>query len=138
MSTTTKVTWTDAMAFEAELNGHSFTLDANPEVGGQDRGPRPKGLLLVALAGCTGMDVVSLLKKMRLAWKDFRLELSAELSDQHPRVYTQIQLDYIFTGDALDKEKIEKAVALSQEKYCGVYAMLSKAVDIHTRILLNP
>ena len=138
MSTKTTVTWTDAMAFSAELNGHTFALDANSEFGGLDRGPQPKGLLLVALAGCTGMDVVSLLKKMRAEWQDFRMEVSGELSDEHPRVYTNIRLDYIFTGDTLNKEKIEKAVDLSQKKYCGVYAMLSKAAEIHPRILLNP
>jgi putative redox protein len=138
MTTKTTVAWTEGMAFEAELDGHTFALDASSDFGGRDRGPRPKGLLLVALAGCTGMDVVSLLNKMRVAWQDFRLEVSGDLSDQHPKVYDAIRLDYIFSGDALDREKIEKAVALSQEKYCGVYTMLSKAAVIHTQILLNP
>jgi putative redox protein len=126
------------MSFSADLNGHSISLDADSEFGGQDRGPRPKGLVLVALAGCTGMDVVSLLKKMRVSYDDFRIEVSGEQTDQHPKVYTDIHLDYIFSGKELDRGKIEKAVTLSQEKYCGAYTMLSKAAAIHTRILLNP
>jgi len=138
MTHTTRLTWTEGMSFSAELNGHSISLDADSDFGGRDRGPRPKGLVLVALAGCTGMDVVSLLKKMRVSYDDFRIDVSGEQTDQHPKVYTDIHLDYIFSGKELDRGKIEKAVTLSQEKYCGAYAMLSKAATMHTKILLNP
>ena len=74
MTHTTRLTWTEGMSFAAELNGHSISLDADSEFGGQERGPRPKGLVLVALGGCTGMDVVSLLKKMRVSYDDFRIK----------------------------------------------------------------
>jgi putative redox protein len=121
---------TGGMAFEVEQDGHSFWVDADDAVGGTNKGPRPKALLLSGLAGCTGMDVASILGKMKVEYRSLRIEVDANLTDEHPRVYDRIHLKYILSGDNLDVAKIEKAVTLSQDKYCGVSAMLRKAAEI--------
>lgn len=138
MASKTKVSWTGEMSFDVELDGHHFIIDADEKFGGKDKGPRPKALLLSGLAGCTGMDVVSLLKKMRMDWASFNLEVEGQLTDEHPMVYRDIKIKYIFTGDSLDQKKIEKAVNLSQDRYCGVSAMLGKTAKIQHEIVLNP
>jgi putative redox protein len=138
MSTKTTATWTDGMSFDVELQGHTFSVDADERFGGKNRGPRPKGLLLSGLAGCTGMDVVSLLGKMKVPFDSFRLEVEGKLGEEHPKVYTTIALRYIFTGSELDRDRIEKAVSLSLDKYCGVTAMLGKSARITHEVLLNP
>lgn len=128
--------WTGNMAFEAKVNGHSIPLDADTEFGGQDSGPRPKPLILTALAGCSGMDVVSLLKKMRepLSWFNIRVE--GELTDDHPKVYSRIKLIYEFKqADGLNPVNVEKAINLSQDKYCGVSAMLRKAAQVEHEVV---
>lgn len=134
MSEKITLNWLDGMAFEAEVNQHKFIVDANETVGGKNRGPRPKPLLLAALAGCTGMDVVSILEKMRVQTDGFRLETEASLSDEHPKVYTDIKLVYIFKGKDLPMDKLQKAVELSQEKYCGVSAMLKPVTRLSYEI----
>jgi putative redox protein len=123
------------MAFELQQDGHTFMVDADSSVGGTNKGPRPKALLLSGLAGCTGMDVASILAKMKMPYDSMRIEVEANLTDEHPRVYNTIRLQYIFTGDSLDRNKIEKAVNLSQDKYCGVTAMLAKTADISFEII---
>ncbi len=122
------------MAFEATVNGHKIMIDAAGEVGGNDRGPRPKPMLLLALGGCTGMDVVSILKKMRVEFDGLNIEVEGELTEEHPKVYHTLTLVYKFKGKGLDMDKLEKAVSLSQERYCGVTAMLNKAARIDHRI----
>lgn len=122
------------MAFRVEQDGHSFWLDADESVGGQNKGPRPKALLLSGLAGCTGMDVASILSKMQVKYESLEIEVEANLTDQHPRVYDSIRLKYILSGEKLDRSKIEKAVKLSQDKYCGVSAMLGKVADLSYEI----
>lgn len=129
--------WKDKMAFEAEINGHKLMLDADSAVGGEDHGPRPKGLLLVSLAGCTAMDVISILKKMRVNPDYFNVEVEGELVDEHPKYYHSIHLKYIFRGENLPMEKLEKAVNLSQERYCGVSAMLGKAAKLSHEIVID-
>ena len=137
MSYITRITNTEDMAFEVELNGHRFMIDADERVGGKDKGPRPKALLLSGLAGCTGMDVRSILGKMKMPFDSFSVEVDAETTDEHPIVYTRIMLRYIFTGQDLDRAKIQKAVKLSTEKYCGAHAMLGKAATIDYEIITN-
>lgn len=122
------------MGFEAEVEGHRIRMDAGAEGGGGDSGPRPKPLLLVAAAGCTGMDVASLLRKMRVQVEGFEMEVEGDVTEDHPKVYSSIRLVYRFRGQGLDKAKIEKAVELSQTRYCGVGAMLKKAVPYSYRI----
>jgi len=137
MASKTSVTWSEGMSFDVELHGHSFPIDADESVGGKNRGPRPKALLLSSLGGCTGMDVVSLLGKMKVPFDSFRVEVEGTLGEEHPKVYTSILVRYILTGSELDRDKIEKAVNLSLEKYCGVTAMLGKTARISHEILLN-
>ena len=124
------------MTFETTIGDHTIILDADPKVGGNNKGPRPKPLLLASLAGCTGMDVVSLLGKMRVEFKDLEVKVNGELTSEHPRYYHKIHITYILKGVDLDHSKIEKAVTLSQEKYCGVSAMLEKAATITYEIQL--
>jgi len=131
------ITWTEDMSFEAMVNDHKIVIDAVEAVGGKDRGPRPKPLMLLSLGGCTGMDVVSILKKMRVAYEGLKIEVEGELTDEHPKIYHTITLNYIFTGKDLPKEKLEKAVNLSQERYCGVTAMLQKAATIKHNIIVE-
>lgn len=122
--------WAGRMSFESSIDGHKITLDAKPEVGGKNEGPTPKPLLLVALSGCTGMDIASLLKKMRVDVEDIKISAAGELTSEHPLHYETIHLEYEFRGKNLNREKIEKAVTLSQERYCGVSYMLGKAAKL--------
>lgn len=121
------------MEFDSEINGHHLTLDTLEAGGGENKGPSPKPLLLSSLAGCTGMDVVSLLNKMHVVYSDFNLEVEADLGNEHPKMYTEIRLTYFIKTE--EKDKMEKAVNLSKDKYCGVSAMLSKVCPIVTRIV---
>jgi putative redox protein len=129
-----KVSWKDKMAFEAEVNGHKIMLDAAEAVGGEDRGPRPKPLMLTALAGCTGMDVISILKKMRVEVEDFDVTVEGDLTDEHPKQYYKMNVIYTFKGKDLPLEKLKKAVSLSEERYCGVSALYRKAIEVTSEI----
>lgn len=117
------------MAFDSQIDKHTVRIDTGGLLG-DDSGPSPKKLLLSSLAGCTGMDVVSLLKKMRVAITGFEMDIEADLTEEHPKVYSEIRLVYRFYGTNIKKEKVEKAVQLSQERYCGVSAMLGKSSSI--------
>jgi putative redox protein len=133
-----KVNWLENMAFEAEVNGHKIIIDAAEAVGGENRGPRPKPLMLVALAGCTGIDVVSILKKMRVEVESFNVVVEGDLTEEHPKQFSQMRVIYEFKGKDLPMDKLEKAVNLSEERYCGVSAMYKKAIGITTEIrILN-
>ena len=138
MKNSIEVSWLSNMAFETNINGHSLIMDANPEVGGENKGPRPKPLMLAALGGCTGMDVVSLLKKMRIEISDFKIFIDGEVTDEHPKQFNQIHLIYQFTGKDLPLDKIEHIVRLSQDKYCGVSATYKKAMDVSWEVRVIP
>lgn len=127
---TASVNWKGEMAFETEVNNHKFMIDADEKVGGKDRGPRPKPLMLSALVGCTGMDVVSILKKMRVEVDDFNVSVEGEQNEEPPVQYIKMHIIYEFTGKNLPKDKIEKAVNLSQERYCGVSDFYRKVIPI--------
>ena len=131
------IDWIEEMAFETEINGHKLILDADESVGGKDRGPRPKPLTLVSLGGCTGMDVVSILNKMRINFESCRVSVEAELTDEHPKYYQKIHLTYIFKGKDLPIAKLDKAVNLSQDRYCGVSAMLRNSVELTYEIVIE-
>ena len=137
MTHETTLSFKGGMAFDVELHGHHFTVDADAQFGGQDTGPRPKDLLLSALAGCTGMDVVALLKNRKMTYDSFIVKADADLTDEHPMVYSAIRIRYEFTGEELDAQRIRKAVNASQTRFCGVSAMLEKAAPISHTIVLN-
>jgi putative redox protein len=132
MSLEIKTTWKGNMAFEWNINGHKIMIDADEKVGGENKGPQPKPFMLASLGGCTGMDVISILKKMKVTDDliDFSVNVVGELTEEHPKHYIAMHVQYIFTpktGVILDKEKLWKAINLSEEKYCGVSAVYKKA-----------
>ena len=129
--------WLENMAFESEINGHKLIIDAKEEVGGQDRGPRPKPLMLAALGGCTSMDVISILKKMRVELKSLNVIVEGELSEEHPKRFQKMHVIYEVEGDNLPLDKIEKAVSLSEEKYCGVSAVYREVMEITSEIRIK-
>ena len=122
--------WQSGTAFDTVVNGHSIRLDDSTESGGQNSGPRPKALMLSALAGCSGFDVVSILNKMRVEYSDFDIDVTAELSEEHPKVYTRIHMIYFIRLQPEEQPKMEKAVHLSHDKYCGVSAMLKMVCPV--------
>jgi putative redox protein len=132
-----KLDFLGGMAFETELNGHKLYIDADESVGGKNSGPRPKALMMLALAGCTGMDVVSILKKMRVEFESFNVNIEAELDDEYPKPYKLMRVIYKFTGKDLPLDKIQKAVDLSKERYCRVSANYRDSFPIEYEIVLN-
>lgn len=122
--------WHEGMHFSTEINGHTIHLDADESNGGNNDGPRPKPLMLAALAGCTGMDVINILERMKVKPESFHVKLSGSLSEEHPKQYTSMHIIYEFKGADLPMDKLEKAVNLSQEKYCGVSAMYRKFLNL--------
>lgn len=129
-----KVNWLENMAFEADVNGHKIILDATEPVGGENRGPRPKPFMLTALAGCTGMDVVSILKKMRIKLDGFNVTVEGDMTDEHPKQFYKMNVIYEFKGKDLPLDKLKKAVSLSEEKYCGVSALYKKVIEVTSEI----
>lgn len=124
----------EGMAFEAVGDsGHILTLDASPDVGGANGGARPMELLLLGLGGCTGMDVISLLRKMRQEVTAYRVELAAERAADHPKVMTAIAVTHVVSGRGLDPAKVRRAVELSATRYCPASAMLSAAAPVAHR-----
>ncbi len=113
---------------------HWVVMDAAPQVGGQDAAPRPMEYILFGLGGCTAMDVETILKKMKVTVDRFEIEIDADRAEDHPKVYTHIDLVYHFWGRDLPMDRLERAVELSETKYCSVSAMLRQAVEIRTRI----
>ena len=137
MKTTLDMSWKGDMAFETELNGHKITIDADEAVGGKNLGPRPKALMMVALAGCTGMDVISILKKMRVEVSSFNVRVEGNVTEEHPKQYDEMKLIYEFSGNNLEEEKLRKAIDLSMERYCGVSAVYKKAMQMSYEIVIN-
>ena len=128
-----RIKWVEGMQFVGRApSGHSIVLDAHDKAGGTDTSVRPAELLLVGLGGCTAMDVISILRKMRVPFEDLEVEVNAEQAEEHPKVLTKIELVYRVTGD-VPEDKLEKAISLSQERYCSVSAMLGKTAQITHR-----
>ena len=123
MADRVELKWLEGMSFEGQVNGHKLVIDADEKVGGKNSGPRPKALMLLALAGCTAMDVVSILGKMKVEYEAFTVDVVSNKTDEHPVVYTDFKIVYRVKGNAVDLDKVKRAVELSQEKYCGVSAM---------------
>ena len=125
------VNWVDGMLMVGKSHsGHSITMDGPPEIGGENLGVRPMEMLLLGVAGCTMIDVVTTIKKMRQDITNCETKLSAERADEHPKVFTDINIQFIVKGQDLDTKKVEKAITLSAEKYCSASIMLGKTASI--------
>ena len=129
--------WMGKMQFNSLVNGHTVIMDAPERVGGEDNGSIPKPFVLTALSGCTGMDIVSILRKANKELTDFSIKVTGELSKQVPIEYVAMHVVYEFHGEASRREDALEAVNLSQEKYCGVSHMLKKALPITWEVNYN-
>ncbi|PID59775.1 MAG: osmotically inducible protein OsmC [Ignavibacteriae bacterium] len=111
-------------------SNHWVTMDGPENFGGSNAGIRPKELILLSLAGCTASDVTAILQKKRVALDNFEINISAESTETHPKVYTKINLEYVFYGKNIKEKDVERAIDLSQNTYCGVTAMLQKSIEV--------
>lgn len=128
------VVFKDGMSFEVNIDDYKFMIDADPEVGGNNKGPKPKPLMLAALGGCTAMDVVSILRKMRVEFDSFNVIVEGDTTEEHPKKYHTIKVIYELKGKNIPREKVEKAVSLSEERYCGVSAVYREALKMENEI----
>ncbi len=127
----TRVRWIEDVAFMGETgSGHALVMDGAPEAGGRNLGPRPMEMLLLGMGGCTAFDVVTILRKGRQQVLGCEVELEAERAEQPPKVFTRIRVRYLVTGRGLSRERVERAVALSAEKYCSASIMLGRTAEI--------
>ena len=127
----TRVKWLDNMSFVGESgSGHSIVMDGPPEFGGRNLGVRPMEMLLLGLGGCASFDVVSMLKKGKQDLVDCEVEITAERADTEPKVFTNIHLHFIISGDNLSESKVKRAIELSAEKYCSASIMLGKTAKV--------
>ncbi len=132
------VEWQGKMSFSGGAGeGGSIALDAPPAVGGEGNGFRPKELMLNSLAGCTAMDVIAILRKMKCEPEAFRVEVMAEETEEHPKVFTAFHIKYFVKG-AVPEAKLEKAINLSQERYCGVTVMYRSFAEVSHEYVLEP
>ena len=134
-----RVVWSKGLSFtgSAATSGFSLLLGADPKVGGANDGFRPLELLLVGLAGCTGMDVISILEKKRKEITAFEVRARADQAAEHPRVFTRIHVEYVVTGRQIDRESVERAVELSESTYCSAQAMLRRSASIERTITVH-
>ena len=132
---TVNTVFNEGMSFTAAINGHNLLMDVSADDGGQDAGPSPKRLMLACLSGCTGIDIVSILNKMRVEFSDFNIAVHAALSSGSPKIYNYVKITYKIKLAAEDRPKMINAVKLSQEKYCGVYAMFGTFAKMDTEII---
>jgi putative redox protein len=132
------VVWHKGLSFTGSAAGSGFSLPLGAESkdGGANDGFRPLELLAVGLAGCTAMDVISILEKKRQPVKAFEVRVHADLATEHPHVFTKVLVEYVVTGTGVDREAVERAVSLSETKYCGARAMLRKAAPIESKITI--
>jgi len=133
-----KTVWIEKSQFKSDNpSGYEFTMFDKSQDNGDVVGFAPKALMLSSLAGCSGLDVVSLLEKMRAEVANFKIEVTAELTDEHPKFYNKVKVDYHFTDSELQPEKIQKAVNLSVTKYCGVMEMFRQFSEVEIEIFLH-
>ena len=131
-----KAVWKGGMAFTGTSDGgFLIPLDATKAVGGQDLGFQPLQLFAIGLVGCTGMDVISILKKKRQEVTAFEVSATVQRADEHPKVFTRILLEYKIAGKDLDRKAVERAVELSETRYCGAQAMLRETAQITSKII---
>ncbi|MBC7194216.1 MAG: OsmC family protein [Caldisericia bacterium] len=123
-----ELNWIEKMNFEGVTpSNHKISLDASEDAGGENKGPRPMELFIVGLMGCTAMDVISILTKMRKKVDSFKIEVDADKANEHPKVWTNIKLKYILKGENLDEKSVSTAIELSQTKYCSAAATLRRS-----------
>jgi putative redox protein len=128
----TITTWKKNHEFEAEHDGNKIKID-----GDKKHGHGPKALLLSGLAGCSGIDVVDVLKKMRVEFSDFEIEVEGHQTEDHPKVFTEVNITYYIKTGIENEDKVKKAIDLSLEKYCGVSAMLRKNSPINYKLVIK-
>jgi putative redox protein len=131
---TISATFKGGMNFTADVFGHKIEIDKDEESGGKDIGTRPKVLMLVSLAGCTGFDVVSMLNKMRVSFSDFDIKVDGHLTDTEVKTYDDVVINYTIKVAKEDEPKVLKAVKLSEEKYCGVSKMFQAFAKVSFKI----
>ena len=126
----------DGMASSAAIGDHNVTMDTTPDNGGTNTGPGPKRLMLASLAGCTGIDIVSILTKMKVSYSDLSIDTEGTLTEEHPKTYRHVKIIYkIRLAQEADQAKMEKAVTLSEDKYCGVMAMFRSFAKMEREIV---
>ncbi|MBU2491995.1 MAG: OsmC family protein [Bacteroidetes bacterium] len=129
--TTAVVKQLEGITFAGKSGSNNWVMmDGPADFGGSGAAIRPKELLLLSLGGCTGSDVASILQKKRIKLDGFEMNIEADMSEDHPKVYTKINVEYVFYGKDIKASDVERAIELSQTKYCGVTAMLQKAIEI--------
>ena len=127
------------MAFDSSNpSGINLTIDAGEEDGGKGEGYRPKALMLSSLAGCSGVDVAMLIRKMKLQVDDFTIDITGKLTEEHPKYYDEVLVQYHFYGDDLNEKKLLRAVDLSVTKYCGVMEMFRRFCDLKIETFFHP
>ena len=133
-----KVTWKKGLSFEGNADsGFTIPLGTSSDLGGDDDGFRPLELMAISLAGCTAMDVISILAKKRQDVTAFEVKVHADRATEHPKVFTKVLIEYVVSGKNIDQAAVERAVELSENKYCSAQAMLKKAVPIEKLITIN-
>ena len=138
MATTARITWVQDALFVGESgSGHTITMDGSPDDGGRDLGARPMEMVLLGMGGCTAIDVASMLRKQRQDVRDIIVELEAERADDFPKVFTSVKLIYRVRGKKLNRALVERAVSLSDEKYCSATAMIRKSATVTHQIVLE-
>jgi putative redox protein len=126
------------MSFKTDVKGHDITIDLSPASGGNNLGTSPKILMLVSLAGCTGVDVVGILNKMKVSFSDLAIKVEAGLTNDDPKIYKDVVVIYSIRVKKEEEKKVEKAVALSQDKYCGVSEMFRAFAQLsHSIVFLS-
>ena len=137
MANTAKVTWVEGALFVAEAgSGHTFTMDGSADVGGRNLGARPMEVMLMGMGGCTAIDVVSMLKKQRQDILGVEVSLVGERATEHPMVYSEVKVVYTVRGRKLSRPLVERAVSLSDEKYCSATAMFKKTAKVTHEVVL--
>lgn len=137
MKETIQARWLSDLAFEVDVEGHKIYMDTALEHGGKNLGPRPKLLMMVALAGCTAMDVASILKKMRINMDEFSVNVEGDVAEEHPKKFERMKIIYRLKGKGIPRAQVEKAVDLSSTKYCGVSANYRKAFPVTHEIIID-
>lgn len=130
--------WQQDMVLKTDNpSGKTILIDTEEDFGGTNSGVRPKALMLSALGGCTGLDVLSLMKKMKVEFDNFKVVVSGEMTDEHPKYYKKVTVDYHFYGANVNKSKVDKAVNLSVERYCGVFEMFRHFAEVNHNIHIH-